>query len=143
MTYTYDSTDLTTTLAQLRTVIGDVEENDWSLSDEEIQYRLDENSNVAVAAVRCQEDRVARAAMRMTIAASGKNSARNEVLQGLKDHLKILKRRVGLGRMHAYAGQVSQARLDTSKSDTDYPAPAFTVGKDDFQGTSPTKDDDE
>ena len=51
MTWTYDPTDLSTDLAQVRLLIGDTDTNDQLLSDEEINYFLSVTTTVTGAAI--------------------------------------------------------------------------------------------
>lgn len=53
MSWTYDSADLTTELNQVRLRIGDTNELDQQLSDEEIQSFIDMSSSVDGAVVLC------------------------------------------------------------------------------------------
>lgn len=52
MTFTFDPTDLTTDLAKVRREIGDVNEDDPLLSDEEIALALSEEGSVLLAGAR-------------------------------------------------------------------------------------------
>jgi hypothetical protein len=53
MTWTYLSTDLSTDLAQVRREIGDTNEDDQFLQDEEIALALTSEGSVLLAAARC------------------------------------------------------------------------------------------
>ena len=55
MTFTYSSTSLATDLAKVRREIGDVNSADALLTDEEIQYALDTEGSVVLAAARAAE----------------------------------------------------------------------------------------
>ena len=55
MTWTYSAVDLSTDLAKVRREIGDVDTTDQLLSDEEIDYALDDEGTVLGAAARAAE----------------------------------------------------------------------------------------
>lgn len=144
MTYTYSKTDLSTNLAKVRLAIGDtIEHKDYSLTDEEIQRHLDDTSSTVIAAVRCQEDRVAKGSIFATRNTRGVNADRASVIDAFRSHLEILKKRASTsgGTIQVSAGMTSQATLDAAKDDTDYPDAPFEIGKDDFAGAS-TPDDE-
>lgn len=55
MTWTYERTDLSTDLAKVRREIGDTNEDDQFLQDEEIQLALDAEGSVLLAAARAAD----------------------------------------------------------------------------------------
>jgi hypothetical protein len=134
VTFTYDSTNLTSDLAKVRSSIGDVVDmgvDGGSLTDEEINRHISAMDSLELAAVRAQEDRIARLAIVVDRSAAGVNSAQGQKLLGMEKHLKILMKRAGKGRMTCYAGDISTDRLNDAKDDTDFPQPSFEVGMDD------------
>lgn len=146
MTFTYDNTDLSTDLSRVRRSIGDTVEGDYSLTDEEINRHISATSDLSAAAVRCQEDRIAIAALRPDRSIGPKSTQRNQILDGLERHLKLLKKRMLKGsgsQLHTYVGQISQSRLDSQRGDTDFPQPSFEVGMHDFTGTGREEDDED
>lgn len=145
MTFTYDSTDLSTDLAQVRRSIGDTVNGDYSLTDEEINRHISATSDLTAAAVRCQEDRIAIAALRPDRSIGPKSTQRNQILDGLERHLKVLRKRLIKGsgsQLHSYVGQISQSRIDSQRADIDFPQPSFEVGRSDFYGVDRDGDDE-
>jgi hypothetical protein len=53
MTWTYNSASITTNLAKVRLQIGDTDTNDQQLTDEEIQFFIDTEQTIYMAAYRC------------------------------------------------------------------------------------------
>lgn len=134
MTWTYDSSDLSSDLAKVRLYIGDTQDltsDDESLTDEEIQIALDETSDTHQAAVRAMEYLIAKLRRVVTRSASGMNSSQGDKLRQALDTYKILLKRAGKGQIHAYGGMMDQDRLDDADDDDDFPQPDFKIGMDD------------
>jgi tRNA isopentenyl-2-thiomethyl-A-37 hydroxylase MiaE len=53
MTWTYNSASIGTDLAKVRLQIGDTDTNDQQLTDEEIQFFIDTEQTIFMAAYRC------------------------------------------------------------------------------------------
>lgn len=139
MAYTYDTSSPLSDLAKVRMDIGDTVEDDFSLADEEVNRYINDSSSIELASVRCQEMRIARAALRMNRNGASVSSSRGSVVVELKDHLKLLKKRlVSSGSVQAFAGGISKTRDDAARDDSDYIQPHFAEGMD-----GPRLDDDE
>lgn len=143
MAFTYDGT-LDTDLEKVRLAIGDtVQHPQLSLSDAEIQLRIDETGHYMAAAVRCARDRVARASIFATRSAAGVNADRNAVVENLRQILTRLEKDAASqgGTIQVDAGMLSQSTIDATKEDTDYPDAPFSVGMDDDPGSRPDDKD--
>lgn len=142
MTYTYDNTDLSTELAQVRSAIGDVEQHPhYSLTDEEINANISAATTLAIAKYLCSRDRHARAVIWSTRNAAGVNADRNKVIDALESIMNRLLDDAGgpaavvsYGDIQVAAGMMSEDTLDEARDDTDYPDPPFKIGMDDNPG---------
>ena len=141
MSFTYD---LSTDIGKTRRDTGDTASDTAFLSDEEIQSILDDYStSLANAAVRCCEIILAKIAKQIDRSVVGINSSRSQLTQHYQDLLKTLKIRAAeSGGITAYAGGISESRIDTAESDSDYTPPQFGVGRDDYGTTQPEVEDD-
>lgn len=126
MTWTYDSTDLSTNLAKVRVGLDD-DTNDQLLTDEEINYILGLTSSIAQARVRSIETILAKIARRIDRNQSGVSASRAQMTQHYRDLLKIEKSRALSGNLNAYGGGLSQSRIDSAIEDSDFPQPEFRV----------------
>lgn len=144
MTFTYDNTDLSTDLAKVRSAIGDIEEHEhYSLTDEEIQSNIDNESTLAVAKYVSARDRYTRAMMWATRNAASITADRRGTIDAMGTLCDKLKKDAGgdaavinYGNIDISAGMMSQDRIDDAKDDTDYPQPPFRVGQDDNPGAN-------
>ena len=143
MTYTYDNTDLSTELAQVRSAIGDVEEHPhYSLTDEEINSNITNASTLAVAKYLSARDRHARAVIWATRNAASVTADRRGIVDALAEICdKLLKDAGGsaavieYGNIDVSAGMMSEDRRELARDDTDYPDPPFKIGMDDNPGS--------
>lgn len=135
MTFTYDKTSLTSSLAQVRRTIGDVDADDPLLTDEEINWRLGQTSNVLKASTRCLTDILAEYHKRTDTSAQGINTSRSQRFSQLKDLLKDLRGQIASTGIAPLSTAGSKARQATIESDTDYEQPEFYRGMDDLPGS--------
>ncbi len=131
MTFTYVDTSVTTTLAKVRLHIGDTKEQDYSLTDEEIQVAIDATSAVVPAAIQAMKWRIAKLAEYIANSAAGQSKQLNQKFEQAKEMLKTLQQTLKRGGSNVYAGTIEQDRIDTAKEDTNYPQPRARVGQDD------------
>lgn len=126
----------------VRFVIGDTDENDQLLANEEIDAALTtEGSQYAAAAVCCEalaakySDARTKKVGPLTI--SGAERARS--------YLELAKRlRATVGRkVAAYAGGISRSDIDSVRDDTDRYEGAFREGMHDVPGTGTSELDEE
>lgn len=126
MTWTYDSTDLSTDLAKVRLDIGDTNTNDQGLTDEEINRFLDSYS-LAGATLRSAQALYAKWVRDVDRSNLGMSAQRSQKLQHLMDIIKELQKRTGR-RAAPFLGGVSQDNKDTLNSSEDFIQPAFQRG---------------
>lgn len=142
MTYTYDSTDLSTDLAKVRSAIGDTDEHPhYSLTDEEINNHIDNAPSLAIAYYLASRARHAKAALWSTRNAANVNADRNSIVAALREVMDRLRDDAGgaaavatYDNITVAAGMLSQDELDNAADDTDYPDPPFKVGQHDNPG---------
>ena len=135
MSFTYE---ISTDRGKVRLAIGDVIDmttDNESLSDAEVDYALSLSSDLDAAALRCCEWLVARLRHKIGSTAGGVSSNQREKIDGLETLRAILEKRIGKGRVTAYFGGISEARVDSTASDTDFAEPRFKVGMDDLEGS--------
>jgi phosphoribosylamine-glycine ligase len=120
-------------------------ETDALLSDEEIQYYIDSNSHILLAAAAAAES------VAMTFASDGATKqvgdlridygteGRSASYTTMAD--KLRKRAYKKAGANIYAGGVSQSDKTAIESDTDRVQPVFTIGMDDPIGSSATETD--
>lgn len=140
MTFTYN---LGTDTGKTRLEIGDVVQQDYSLTDEEIAVALTQNTDLLAVAIRCCEWRLARLSEYVSQSVGGQSTQTNQKYEQTKDTLDRLKTRA----MYTFgavprAGGIEQSRITAAKQDSEYPQPAFAVGADDYPGTGVRSDDD-
>lgn len=125
MTWTYDSSDISTDLAKVRTEIGDTNSSDQGLSDEQIQYFIDMSpsalSGATFRAARALYAKWVRDVDRSNI---GMSVQRSQKLQHLMDLMKELKAsRIAMAAPKI--GGVSQSSKDSLTDDGDLVSPAI------------------
>lgn len=125
MTWTYDSTDLSTDLAQVRLRIGDTNTDDQLLTDEEINHYLGLKADVDLAAADCIEfgiiPKLSRDVDRSNL---GMSATRSQKVQHYMDLVDRLRRGSWTGAEITSTGQ-SKAAQDANEADTDLIQPLF------------------
>lgn len=127
MTFTYDSTDISTDLAQVRLRIGDTNSADPLLTDEEITAYLTLDSDIVGAAILCVKAIIAKLARDVDRGNLGMSATRSQKVQHYKDLLIELRK----GDAHfcqVFAGGLSVSGKESNESDTDYIPPRFKLG---------------
>lgn len=116
-----------TIIQQVRLLIGDTDTTDQVLTDEQIQYFLDTFGSAQNAAPEAAASAANVLAMRATSETTGGMSVdftrRAELFRLRAIDLRTRRGSVG----PAFTGGISQADLDSSKTDTSLPPRAFTV----------------
>ena len=125
-TWTYDPTQLdTSTLMQVRNIIGDVYIGDQQLQDEEINWNISRFSNFYSAAAECCRDIAARYARKVDTVQGELRilySAQNKAFQSMATRFDTL------GMMRGatpYAGGISAADKNNVAQDSDRVPPDF------------------
>ena len=121
MTFTWDPTTLATSeLQQVRLTIGDKDSNKPLLTDEEIEFRLDQHGDIVLpTAVDCVGDILAKLARDVDRNNVGMSATRSQQVQHYQDLLKELKAQAGTV-CEAYVGGTSDSEADTINSNSDY-----------------------
>jgi hypothetical protein len=120
MTFTWDPSDLSTALSQVRQTIGDIASTDPLLTDEQIAWRLGQYSQaVQPASIRCVHDIIAKLARDVDRSNVGMSATRSQKITHYKDLLEKLQ-----GENRALAemsvGGLSESAAATVNSDSDY-----------------------
>lgn len=128
MTWTYDSTDLSTDLAKVRLLIGDTDTSHQQLSDEEINVVLALEENIYIAAASCARVLAAkytRMADKWVGDLKVLYSQRSRQYERLAESLAKRK-----GRTHQVptAGGISVSAKESAEANTDRPTSYFRVG---------------
>lgn len=128
MTFTWDATDLSTALSQVRSSIGDTDTNRPLLTDEQITWRLDQyDDDVSAASIRCVQDILGMLARDIDRSNVGMSASRSQQITHYKDLLVELKEEnASLAEM--FVGGISDDAEDTINSDEDYRQIPITVG---------------
>lgn len=134
--FSYNSDDLSTTLNQVRRLIGDVNSTSAEFQDEEINFYINQEANIfGAASVACQSLaskyalQVDKRIGELSISASQKYEHYKELT---KEYLQKSKAK---GLVNVYAGGISKSDKDTQEEDTDRVEPYFTRDLHDFKGT--------
>jgi len=147
MTWTYAGTPGEATADELRDAvrfrIGDTDETDKQITDEEIAYLLDQSGDsVAVASIQAIVSLISKysrqADVRMgktAIRAGQRASAYRSLLAQMRMEQTIL--------ASVFAGGLTKSGKDSMASDTDAVQPAFSVGQDDIMDQDSTNPDTE
>lgn len=117
MTWTYDSTDISTDLAKVRLGIGDTNTYDQGLTDEEINSFL-ALYDLAGATLRSAQALYAKWVRDVDRSNLGMSASRSQKLQHLLDLINDLKKIAGR-RASPFVGGVSQSSKDALSDDTD------------------------
>ena len=135
--WTYLNQPTTRQIDAVRLMIGDVDGDDPQLTDEEIQYYLDNEGNVTSAAIECVRVLMAIYARKVDKSVGDLRisySQRSTQYAGLLDRLSS---RQGIKDVQVYAGGIDVATKESNEDDTSIVQPAFTI--DEFD--PPTSDD--
>ena len=137
MTFTYSSTDLSTTLAQVRRLIGDTSSSDAQLTDEEIDFFTDNTPSQYYAAASCAEAiaagyarRVSKTVGPLSIQLTDRQTTYLTLAGRLRQQAAVV------GGITPYAGGISVDDKETVASDTDRFPPLFSKGMEDAPGTN-------
>lgn len=133
MSFTYSSTDISTDLAKVRTLIWDTDSTDALLTDEQVNFFLAQDSNIYKAASNAAKAIAAKYAGNvdkivddMSLADSQKYKQYSDLASELLTKSKIH------GGGGIYAGGISISDKDSVEDDTDRVLPAFELGQFDY-----------
>ena len=130
MTWTYSSTDISTNLAKVRLLIGDTATADQQMTDEEINFFIDNEQTIYMAAYRCALALVAHYARRVDKEMGDlKLLAAQRHRHYMRLAEQLLKKNVpGIPS----AGGVWQTEKDNLEDNTDWVKPSFKLGMMDY-----------
>lgn len=134
MTWTY--TDLSTDKDKVRLKIGDTDESDRQLFDEEINAQLAESGSVQSAAVACARLLAAKYARQMNKAVGPFREEAAARYDHYTDLAERLESQMATSGVAAFAGGISVSDKETREQDADRARPAFTRATGDYPGTS-------
>lgn len=137
MTFTYSSTDLSTTLAVVRLLIGDTDSTDPQFTDEEIAAFTSRYGGVyfaAAAAAEALAGKYSRQASKTVGPLSIQYGDRQAHYGELAERLR---RQGATAGLVPYAGGISDSDKETVAADGDRVRPNFLLGVDDYPGTGP------
>ena len=137
MTFTWDSTTITTDLAKVRHMIGDTESTDPYLTDEQIAYELTQTASLILAAANCCQRVLAKLARKIDRSGAQFQATRSQLFQHYTD-LEIKLRAQASTVVKPFFGGTSIDDRSSIEDDDDYVPAAFNRGDfdngDDNQG---------
>jgi hypothetical protein len=135
MTWTYLNGDpATSDRNKVRFLVGDTDEDDQLLQDEEIDWLLTTQSDPDQAAVLAAEAIAAKFAREADTTNEGLSISKSQRSKSYRDLVKVLASRVST-RAEISVGGLVISEKEALDDDTDAVQPAFTRGQDDFPGT--------
>ena len=139
MTWTYDST-LSTALAKVRTLIGDIDTTDQQVSDEIVAFHLSQQSNNLYRTASAVARAIAAKYSRDVSIGIGSLKVNSSDLS--EKYLKLalqleIQAQTAPGGFDAVVSGVSIDAMEDADEDSDRPKPSFRIGQD-----SPTPVDD-
>ena len=134
--FSYNDSDLTTDLNQVRLLIQDTSSTDAQFSDEEIGFFIDTESNVhAAARAGC----LALAAKTATAVSKTVGELKIELQQKHEHYLSLAAQykdaAATKGSVQLFAGGLTQSGKEAERADTDRVDPKFIRDQDQFPGT--------
>ena len=134
MTFTYASTDLSTTLAKVRRLLGDTDSADPQLTDEEIDFYTDTYGSVWFAGAAAADAIAAKYTRKPSKTVGPLSISYGELQEQYTSLAAKLRYQGSVNALVPYAGGISQADKATYEADTDRQRPSFLLGMDDNPG---------
>jgi len=127
---------------EVRFLIGDTDNTDQIVTDEEITYAIAQESNNTLAAIRVVRAVIGKYAKKVDKAVGDLKISSSQMVEHYKDLLLYLEEQ----RLHAdppmpFAGGISISQKDTVEADSDRVEPSFTKGMHDNPEHSDKKDE--
>jgi len=123
--------DLSTNLDKVRHIIGDIVSTDPLLTDEQINFELNENgSDIYLSAACCIDRILAKLAREMDRSGAKFSATRSQKFQHYRDLRAQLDTKAGLGDGPSF-DIASKSDAESIESNTDFVPPIFKVGQDD------------
>lgn len=127
MTWSYDvATISSSTTVQVRFIIGDTDQADQLLQDEEIAFALTEYPNINYAAARCCEAIAALFARKVTTQVGSLKVMAEKKYEHYLELAESLRKRAAISDALPHAPAVSMSDKQATENDTDRVLPAFT-----------------
>jgi len=141
MSWTFDSTSLSTSLSQVRLLIGDTNTNDQLLTDEEVNFFYSERSDIRLAAIECCSAIIGKLSRDIDRSNLGQSATRSQKIQHYKDLMERLRRETS-AVAEVFIGGVSVSNRDNLDSEDDFIKPAFSRDRNDYVSAGNGEDDD-
>lgn len=122
----------------VRFLVGDIDDNDILLQDEDINFLLEEEDNVYYAAAEAAERIAAKFAREIDATAEGQNYRGSQLFSHYKElaeRLRYLARRQNAKGAEPYAGGLSHHEREMDDADPDLVRSAFRSHKHDYPGS--------
>ncbi|MGA9772358.1 MAG: hypothetical protein WBV94_25215 [Blastocatellia bacterium] len=133
MAWTY--TDLSTDKDKVRLKIGDTDESDKQLFDDEISFQLSESGSVQAAATACALLLAGRYARQMNKAVGPFREDAADRYDHYTDLAARLESQMATNGVTAFAGGISVSDKQTREEDSDRARPAFSRAMGNYPGT--------
>ena len=140
MSTTYSGNPASSDRDAVRFRIGDTQESDWQLQDEEIDYLLEGGVSVPLASLRACKALAAHYARQVDKSVDGFSLSASQRQTHYLDLAKTISREAGLDvpAVSFRVGGLSIADRDTADADEDLIQPDFRIGQFDDSRVSPT-----
>ena len=136
MTWTYSSTNLSTDLAKVRSLVGDTDTNDQQLTDEEIDFYLDNAGNLYYAAANVSDALAGKYQRRVDKSVGRASLTASQRAKGYREQAASLRAQAAVySGITPYVGGISESDKETIEDDSDRVRPLFVKGWDDIPGT--------
>src|SRR3990167_10734711 len=120
MTWTYSSTNLSTDLAKVRSLVGDTDTNDQQLTDEEIDFYLDNACNLYYAAANASEALAGKYQRRVDKSVGRASLAASQRAKGYREQAASLRAQAAVySGITPYVGGISESDKDAIEDDSD------------------------
>lgn len=129
--WTYSGNPASSPKDQVRFLVGDTDETDQLLQDEEIEWLISDRGSALAAAVAAAEAIAAKFARQVDKAVGDLRLSLSQKAQGYAARAAELRLRLATGAA-PYAGGISASDKEAQELDTDRVPPAFRVGMHDY-----------
>lgn len=143
MSWTYTNDPANVQRDELRLLIGDIDDSDPQLTDEELDYYLAEEGNVAGAAVAAVRGLIALYSRQADKAVGDLRLSYSQRSKGYQTLLKELQARRSARIAGPFAGGISKSRKKTVHDDSDRVQAHFRRGLFRYPGSTVGPDDDD
>lgn len=132
--WSYSGDPSASDLDKVRFLIGDTDDDDQQLTNEEISAMLDDNSdNAYTTAIACVEGLIAKYARKVDKSMGDLSISYGKLADNYRKMLTDLRRRATLQLCTPWAGGISISDKETNENDSDVVQPHFKVGMHDLE----------